>query len=310
MIYHITHPLEFIAKNKSNDYWFAYSVPVETNTKSSCCWNQKSNDGLAFEFCDLNQKINGFGNNNNVQITERNNIFVHIEDHQVSQILPVGEHCQVKANGIEISWLDDIDEVKSIEFLKSIAIEQTREVASNSLYALALHEHKKASEELVEIARMQKDEISNNAIFWLGEARNDGLKHLEILYNELPRGDIKKHINFALTQLDNDNGVELLKEIALNDPDKQQRSDALFWLAEQAPNKTKEIIFKLLNNQDQSYDSEHLIFTLSRLADGQGDESLFEILTGKYSKQLKKKSLFWLSQSDSTETIDKLQKLL
>jgi hypothetical protein len=300
----------FIAKNKSKDYWFAYSVPVEANTKSSCCWNQKSNDGLNFEFCDLNQKLNGFGNNNNINISERNNIFVHIEDHQVSQILPVGEHCQVKADGIEIAWLEDIDELKSIEFLKSVAIKNPKEIASNSLYALALHENKKASEELFDIALMQKDEISNNAVFWLGEARSDGLKHLEILYNELPQGDIKKHINFALTQLDDHNGVKLLEEIALSDPNHQQRSDALFWLAELAPNKTKDIIFKLLNNKDETYEAEHLVFTLSRLTDGQGDKGLFEILTGKYSTKLKKKSLFWLSQSDNTETIDKLQKLL
>jgi hypothetical protein len=310
VIYHISHPLDFIKDNKSNDYWFAYSVPSEVNTYSSCCWNQELAHDSQQQSCDLNQQINGFSNNDKDLITKTNNIFVHVKNQNISQLFPVGEHCTIKAEGIHIAWLEDIDEIKSLEFLKSLALQGNHEIAANSLFAMALHQHKQASEELYEIAMLEKNEISNNAVFWLGETRNDGLNQLSKLYHTLPNGEVKQHINFALTQLDDNKGVNLLEEIAINDQDKQQRSDALFWLAEVDPTKTKQIIFNQLNSDSEKYDNEQSIFTLSRLDDGKGEESLFEILMGDYSDEIKRKSIFWLSQSDNENTIERLNKLI
>lgn len=305
-INHISNPSTFISQSKDEDYWFAYSVPAHAQNKFNCCWNQGVNNQS--KACDLSKKHNGFVNQKSDVITQKNNIFIHVKKQQVSQIVPVSEHCEVKLDGSTIAWLNDIDELKSINFFKQLTLNSPDDMADDSLYALTMHDHKKATQELYEIALMNKNKISENAVFWLGSSRNDGFAKLKNLYNKLPTGKTKKHINFALAQSSDPQSLVLLKQIAINDSNNQQKSDALFWLAEKAPEQTKKIIIKQLKSNDS--DIENSVFTLSRLADGKGDETLFELLRGTYTNQIKKQALFWLSQSDNEETINKLQKML
>jgi hypothetical protein len=307
-INHVSDPSTFISQSKDDDYWFAYSVPAHDQNTLNCCWNQGTKNHSQYKACDLSKRNNSFVNQKSGLITQNNNIFIHVKNQQVSQILPVSEHCVVKLEGSEIAWLNDIDELKSIDFFKQLSINKSNNMADDSLYALTMHNHKKATQELYEIALIDKKGMSENAVFWLGESRKDGFAKLESLYNKLPRGETKKHINFALAQSSDPQSLVLLKQIAINDSNNQQKSDALFWLAEKAPEQTKKIIIKQLKGDDSNF--ENSVFTLSRLADGKGDETLFELLRGTYTNQIKKQALFWLSQSDNKETIDKLQKML
>jgi hypothetical protein len=309
IVYNYNSPQEYMAQNTNKDYWFAYSVPVQTNTRSNCCWNDNVNSEYKTQECDLNKNINSFGTSDKSLITKRNNIFIQVKDNNVSNIIPVGESCKIKADGMKIAWLQDAIELKSIDFLKHLSLNSSDKVANNALYAMSMHKNNQASKELYQIAMLNKHDRSTNAVFWLGESRNDGVHYLSKLYKSLPKGDTKKHINFALSQSEDATGLKFLKEIAVNDKNKAQRSDALFWLAEKDPISTKQIIIESLKN-DSAEDIEHSVFTLSRLADNQGDESLFELLSGNYTNKVKKKALFWLSQSDNTETLNKLAALI
>jgi hypothetical protein len=309
-IHHINDPRAFISQSKENDYWFAYSVPAHNQNTLNCCWDQSSIKHSKVKACDLRKKNNGFVNQKSEVLTQNNNIFIHVKNQKISQILPVSEHCEIKLVDSSIAWLNDVDELKSIGFFKQLSINSSNNIADESLYAMTMHEHKKATQGLYEIALMDKNEISENAVFWLGASRKDGLNKLENLYKNLPKGQTKKHVNFALSQSSDPQSLELLKKIAINDKNNQQRSDALFWLAEKDPVQTKKIIINQLKSGDKTIDVEHSVFTLSRLAEGRGDETLFELLRGQYTKQVKKQALFWLSQSDNNETINKLQKML
>lgn len=309
-INHVNDPTTFVSQSKDDDYWFAYSIPAHDQNKLNCCWNQDTKSHSQSKSCDLSKRNNGLVNQKSDLITKNNNIFVHIKNQKVDKILPVSEHCEVKLESSTIAWLNDIDELKSIDFFKQLSMNTSNNISDDSLYALTMHNHKKATQELYEIVLMEKNKISENAVFWLGESRKDGFAKLEALYNKLPKGKTKKHINFALAQSSDPQSLALLKKIAINDEDNNQKSDALFWLAEKAPEQTKKIIIKQLKNNDGTIDVENSIFTLSRLAEGQGDDTLFELLKGKYTKQVKKQALFWLSQSDNNETINKLQELL
>jgi len=305
-INHISNPSTFISQSKDDDYWFAYSVPAHDQYTFNCCWNQAVHNQP--KACDLSKKNNGFVNQKSDLITQNNNIFIHVKKQQVSQIVPVSEHCEVKLDGSKIAWLNDIDELESIDFFKQLILNSPDDIADDSLYALTMHNHKNATQELYEIALMNKNKISENAVFWLGSSRNDDFAKLKNLYNKLPIGNTKKHINFALAQSADPQSLVLLKQIAINDSNFQQKSDALFWLAEKAPEQTKKIIIQKLKSHDNDF--KNSVFTLSRLADGKGDETLFELLRGTYTNQIKKQALFWLSQSDNEETINKLQKML
>ena len=57
------------------------------------------------------------------------------------------------------------------------------------------------------------------AIFWLGEARGEsGLKDLKRLLKELPVGDTRRHINFAVSQSEADGAADLLQKTSESDP--------------------------------------------------------------------------------------------
>jgi hypothetical protein len=310
IVNNISHPNDYITQSDDNNYWFAYSVPAHNQNTLNCCWDQSSKKHSKTKACDLSKKNNGFVNQKSDLITQSNNIFIHVKNKKVNQILPISEHCEVKLEDSSIAWLNDVNELKSIDFFKQLSINASENIADESLYAMTMHDHKKATQELYELALMDKNKISENAVFWLGASRKDGFNKLENLYNNLPRGKTKKHVNFALAQSSDPQSLELLKQIAINDKNSQQRSDALFWLAEKAPEQTKNIIINQLKSGDNTMDVEHSVFTLSRLAEGRGDDTLFELLKGQYTKQVKKQALFWLSQSENNETINKLQKML
>lgn len=246
IVYSFNSPLKYMVQNKNKNYWFAYSVPVQENTRSSCCWNQSSSSSNETQACDLSKEINSFGRSDKSLKTERNNIFIQVKNNTINKIIPVGESCQVKASGMQIDWLQDVTELKSIDFLKQLSLKRPEQIANNALYAMSMHKSKQAAKELYEIAQLEQHGLSSNAVFWLGEARTDGIHYLKSLYKSLPNGETKKHINFALAQSDDKNGLKLLKEIAVNDSNTSQRSDALFWLAEKNPKITKKIyrIFK------------------------------------------------------------------
>ncbi len=359
-------PQDFMAKKSNKNSWFAYTVKAQDDTRSMCCWEDESNSQSV---CNLDRKIQSYGNSDTSPITENINIYVKLKNGQVDNIVPLGDHCQVNTNGVNVSWLETVTQQDSINWLRNISLNKKDH---NSLYALALHQDDSASAALFDIAAKNSNN-SKNAVFWLGETRIDGVKYLKKLYKKLPKGNVKRHINFALTQTKSPQGMELLKQIASEDKDAEQRGDALFWisqsneegmvqvllksvkndpsqavkekaifslsqiktdqaamalldiatnnkseklqdkalfwLAQVSPSKATELVLKILKKGNSKGRIENAVFTLSQLSEN-NDEALLQLISGNYSKQVKKKARFWLSQSENTATIDKLQKLL
>jgi hypothetical protein len=359
-------PEDFVAEKSNKNSWFAYTVKAQDDTRSMCCWDAENKSQSS---CNLNSTIRSYGTSDTSPITENINIYVKLKKGQVDTIIPMGDQCQVNTNGVKVSWLKKVTQQNSINWLKDNSLKNQDH---NSLYALALHKDESASVALFDIAS-ENNNNSENAVFWLGEVRIDGVEYLKKLYQTLPKGPVKRHINFALTQTKSPQGIELLKQIASEDKDVEQRGDALFWigqsnqegiiqvllksinndpshkvkekaifslsqiktdqaimalldiaknnknealqnkalfwLAQVSPIKAREMVLKILEQGSSEDRIENAVFTLSQLSQSK-DEALFQLISGNYSKQVKKQALFWLSQSDNTGTIDKLQKLL
>ena len=365
-------PQDFIAKHSNKNAWFAYIVKAQADTRSMCCWQHNNSNNSV---CNLGSKINSFGSNDDSPITENINIYVKLKDGKVDNIIPLGDQCQVNTKNLKINWLDTVQQKDSINWLQQVTQSNNAHENTNALYALALHKDNKASQALFEIAQIPNGDNSQNAIFWLGESRLDGVDYLQKLYKTLPHGKARRHINFALTETKSPQGIKLLKQIAAQDKDPEQRGDALFWLsqsnadgvikillnsvkndpsdsikekaifslsqienqaavdalldivknnksvelkdkalfwlAEVSPRLAKQIVFKILKDPGTESRINNAVFTLSQLSEEENnDDALFQLIAGNYTKQVKKQALFWLSQSENSATIDKLQKLL
>jgi HEAT repeat protein len=105
--------------------------------------------------------------------------------------------------------------------------------------------------------------------------------------------------------------MQLLEQIAQTDKDAEQRSDALFWLAQEYPQQAKPILVKFLQNERDDDALEQAVFAISQLGDNSGDELLFELARYKNaSREVRRQALFWLAQSDNDATVSALAHML
>ena len=258
-----------------------------------CCYNQGKQT-----VCDLNKKQHGYGSSSNSPDTEHINIFVNLVKGQVSEIMPVGDHCQVKASGMIIDWLTDVNQSQSIEWLKSNASEKDKGDANGSLFVLSLHPDNAAAEALYELAKNNAGDHSEQAVFWLGQREYDGFDRLKSLYQVLPKGEVRRKLNFALSQNQQSEATDLLKSIAQHDEDSEQQADAIFWLSQ-----TDDVaglpsfLVNLMNDSNSPEVKEKAIFSLSQIDNDTANDELMQLVKDHDDVQVREKALFWLAQN-------------
>jgi len=295
------NPLEILQQEKIENSWIAYKVPAQENTQSMCCWSQKgvsiivnSSNNYKFESCDLNSKSHGYGTTDKSPITENINVYVQVKHGKIKQILSVGDSCEIKASKQKISWVSNIDESKSIKFLENVTTNSKEDIAHDALYAISHHKSHEASLSLYEIALKNNNDISENAVFWLGEARYDGVDYLKKLYQNLPKGEVKQKINFALSQAKNEQAIDMLKSIAKNDKDAEQRSDAIFWLSQNDIMGIVPFLLTTVESDSSTEVQEKAVFSLSQVETESAANALVKLAQTHQRKNIREKALFWL----------------
>lgn len=273
--------------------WFAYSIPAAPNTHSMCCYNQSKQS-----VCDLNNSQQGYGSSSDSPYTENIHVLVHMDLGQVNQILPVGDACEIKAEGITVGWLTHVSEQQSIQWLKSQAMDNNNSHHNGSLYVLSLHPGKQAAEALYDLADNNAGDNSEQAVFWLGQRQQDGFEYLKSLYQDLPVGEVRRKLNFALSQNNTLEAVDLLKSIAQHDSDDEQQADAIFWLSQ-----TDEVaglpafLIDLMNGSNKQAVKEQAIFSLSQINNDEANDELMTLVKDHKNAEVREKALFWLAQN-------------
>jgi HEAT repeat protein len=286
----IADDLNTYLKSK-NDGWFAYSIKAAPETHSMCCFN--NGEGSA---CDLNDKQNGYGSSSDSPYTDNIHVFAQIKQGQVKRIMPLGDHCEVEADGITVDWLSEVSAQQSIQWLKQEA--KVHDDQNGSLYVLSLHPHQKAAMALFDLAHDNHHEYSQLAVFWLGQRKHDGFAYLQDLYQELPRGEVRRHINFALSQHQSKPAVSLLKNIAENDQDTEQQADAIFRLSQTESIEDLPSFLRNLMDTTQSEEvKEKAIFSLSQINSDSANLELAQLAKDHQEAAVREKSLFWLAQN-------------
>ncbi len=286
----------YIKHQKSG--WFAYSIPVTKNTRSMCCFNRGDRS-----ICDLNASHNGYGSTSEVPYTDNVHFFISMKKGQIKQIMPVGDHCQVKASGTSVDWLTDVNQQQSIQWLKTLVPASSNADDNGRLYALSLHSDQAAAKILYDIAKNPTNkrigsEYSENAVFWLGQRQQDGFQYLKSLYQDLPTGEVRRKVNFALSQNQSDEAVNLLKSIAQHDQDIEQQADAIFWLSQTDQVEGLPVfLVDFINASNHHEVKEKAIFSLSQINNTQANKALMKLVTDHDDEEVREKALFWLAQN-------------
>ena len=306
----ITDPAR--AMKDAEGHWMAFSVPVLEVTRSPCCWKGRWN-GMGEVGCSLERKHESYGTRSDSPLTDNVIVYSEIRGGQVQSIRVVGEHCPVEAHGAGVIWLGAVAESAGMDWLESVARSDDHHSAGGSaLYAMALHRSDQASQRLYTLALKPKGELAGEAVFWLCEARGEkGFDVLKRLLAELPRGDTRREINFALSQNDTPAAAELLFEISKTDHDPEQRGEAMFWLAEEYPQQAQGWLLEVIKTEQDEGVLEQAVFAISQLPEGGGSQALLDLARNDQApRAVRRQALFWLANSDDDDAVDALTELL
>ena len=259
--------------------------------------------------CSLQGKHQSYGTRSDSPLAENVIVFSKIRDGKVHNLRVVGESCPVDANGSRVTWIGSVDDTAGLDWLEDVARSGQDDTA---LFALALHRSSDASQRLYSLAKEADGDLSEESIFWLGESRGkEGFKTLKRLLAELPRGDERRAINFALAQNNTAEAADLLFEISKSDSDPEQRGEAMFWLAEEYPQRAQGWLLEVVRTEQDEDVLEQAVFAISQLPDGAGDQVLLELAKNdQVPRTVRRQAIFWLAQSDKDSSVAALTELL
>ena len=294
------------AIKQADGKWLAFSLPVMQGTHSPCCWKGKWNN-LGEVGCSLGSSHQSYGTRSDSPLTDNVIVFSEIKNGQVETTRVVGESCPVTGEGAKVIWIGTVDEKAGLDWLVSTARSD-----DSTLYALGLHRSNKANARLYQLAMEKDGDISEEAIFWLGEARGEaGLETLEKLLDDLPPGETRRHINFAVSQNNAAGAADLLLEIYETDQDSEQRSDALFWFAQEYPQRAEKVLLGVVANERDEDVVEQAVFAISQLPGESGSKMLMDLVTDSQApREVRRQALFWLANSDDDNAVAALADLL
>lgn len=299
------------AVRKTGSGWIAMEFPAIEGTHSPCCWqgNWTSQREIG---CSLDKDYHSYGSTSESPLEDSVIVYARAEKGQVDQLRITGAQCPMDAGGQQVTWIGETDDDDALDWLQSLASSEPEDVAHASLWAMALHASDKAGDQLYSLARKTDGELAGEAIFWLGEARGqDGYELLEDLLDELPPGETRRQINFALSQNSSEQAGELLSDIARNDRDAEQRGDALFWLAEERPELAQKLIVEVIETERDDEALEKAVFAMSQLPPETSGPMLLALAQDKNApREARRQALFWLSHSDHEESVSALTDLL
>jgi len=208
----ITDPAK--AMSAAEGQWMAFSLPVLEGTHSPCCWKGRWN-GVGEAGCSLEARHQSYGTRSDSPVAENVIVYCEIREGQVHTIRLVGDQCPVEGNGAQVSWIGTVDNTAGLDWLETLARSDDDSAGSGALYALALHRSPDAGQRLYKLALNTDDDLSEEAIFWLGEARGKvGSQMLldRARNSQVPR-NIRRQALFWLAQSDDDSTIAALTEL-------------------------------------------------------------------------------------------------
>jgi len=296
----------------ADDGWIAFSIPALEGTRSPCCWKGNWSGGNNFG-CSLTREFSSYGTMSESPTVESLIAYTQVRDGHVEQLKIVGEHCPMDTAGQSVTYVSTSNDRSTIDWLGDLADEGVQHrIGHSAIWAMALHASPYAGDRLRDIARENRGEFSAEAVFWLGEARGEaGCDSLERLLDELPVGETRRRINFALSQNDSDRATRLLTGIARNDRDPEQRADALFWLAEEHPATARDLVLEVIDTEQDREVLERAVFAMSQLPDGVAGPMLLDLAKDESApREARRQALFWLANSGDEASVIELTELL
>jgi HEAT repeat protein len=212
-----------------------------------------------------------------------------------------------------VFWLSQVGTERSVSALDSILRTATdRKLQEKAIFALSQVSNARASAAIRAFAERNDvaQELREHAIFWIGQQhRPENAQYLQTLYGRVNSQQLKEKIIFSLSQMRSDENSRWIMSIAMNENEAiEMRKQALFWAGQTGGSITDLIgLYSRIQNREMK---EQLIFVYSQRRERAAVDKLLDIARTDSDREMRKKALFWLSQSNDPRVADLLQEII
>jgi len=102
---------------------------------------------------------------------------------------------------------------------------------------------------LMDIALNTKEDIETRkkALFWAGQGHNVDMGDLVKLYDSMSDREMKEQLIFVYSQRREEAALDKLFQIGKNDPDRELRKKAIFWIGQSRSPRAAQYLQELIN---------------------------------------------------------------
>ncbi|MGH7717827.1 MAG: HEAT repeat domain-containing protein, partial [Gemmatimonadaceae bacterium] len=219
-------------------------------------------------------------------------------------------------------------------FFISLAVRADGRLSRDALLPAVIAEGADVADDLLRIGRDRDrpTETRSRALQWAGQLGGERVVAplLSIARDANERRNVREAALLSLSSVPDGSGVPPLLELVRGDGDSWLQAKAVFWLAETEDARATELLHRLvlqenadvalrkaaifaLGHQSETWDAsfldlygklespslkEHFIFVLSQRHEDGAVEKLIDIARSDPDREMRKKALFWLGQSD------------
>ncbi len=174
------------------------------------------------------------------------------------------------------------------------------ELLEQALFGLGQSSDPRARQALEGLARdaSKPAEMRGQALFWLGQ-QGDSLDMLgEIALND-PDEELRSQALFGIAQIESEEANEFLLQIARSDAPVEVRSNAIFWLGQRGDERAIDVLIGLWADVDDVEIRNQLLFALAQTNTEAGVDHLVAVAKDEdEDPELRSQAVFWLGQSE------------
>lgn len=290
------------------DGWASWQVEAVEDAPESCCFSSWKGAPES-RTCNLDNDNQSYGSRDNAT-TDTVRVYARLANGRVERLRTFAASCPVKTR-TPIHNLEGISTEDSARWV--IGLKASKLDHDAWLSSLAQHRGDIAFNELKTMARSgPATETRKQAIFWLavlrGTAGAEVVSHL--LFNDADAG-IREHATFAVTQSKSPSIAADLIRAGKTDVSGDVREQAWFWLAQEGAPEAEAAITQAAKTDPSENVREQAIFALSQLPDERATRALVKVAEDQsLDREQRKRALFWLAQSESTDAQAYLDRIL
>jgi hypothetical protein len=310
--------------------WVGYEVPMIPSRsgmhRTMCCGNWDGNGNCGP--CNLESDKNRYENENNttsmsggtVKLEGPDSLFVllRVADHKIGRVRAFTEDCQIDAGGLKVIWLTDVKPADSVTVLKNVVDgtnfdeSDNRNLWDGALSAIVMHDDASADRALASfVDKSRPEKLRSQTAFWLGNARGKaGLDVLKQMAKNDPSEKVREQVTFALSQSPEPGAIDELIRMTREDSNARVRGQGLFWLAQKAGQRAAAEITNAIENDPDTEVKKRAVFALSQMPKDEGVPRLIEVAKSNRNPEVRKQAMFWLGQSNDPRALDFFAQIL